>query len=266
MGQRAASSSVKSAERALEVLLFLASRPNPVPAMAIARHCGLPKSSTYHLLNVMAGHDFVTHYPEERAWGLGGAALEMGSAFPRRQPLVRLAQPVLRRLVSETNETAHLGIMRGDEVLYLCKEQPPNNALPMVRDEGVRLPVQHSALGLAMLMELGDAQVRALDPSAFGAANFSTRGPWSRGELTADLRRARERGYAVELDARQVMSIAAPVIGRTGWPEAAVGLSFLARDHGDRSRMALAERVCAAAASLSRMIGGSPVAAMSHAS
>lgn len=53
-------SQVPAARRALAVLRLLASAPGPLPASAIARTLGLPRSSTYHLLAAMAEEGFVT--------------------------------------------------------------------------------------------------------------------------------------------------------------------------------------------------------------
>ena len=42
----------------------------PLPASAIARDLELPRSSTYHLLNVLKDEGFVVHLPEQRRYGL----------------------------------------------------------------------------------------------------------------------------------------------------------------------------------------------------
>jgi hypothetical protein len=44
---------------------------------------------------------FVVHLPEDRTYGLGVAAFEVGSAYLRHDPLERLARPVLARLVQQ---------------------------------------------------------------------------------------------------------------------------------------------------------------------
>ena len=44
-----------------------------------------------------------THLPEERRYGLGVAAFELGSAYTRQEPLQRIARPVLARLVDATD-------------------------------------------------------------------------------------------------------------------------------------------------------------------
>ena len=191
---------VPGARAALGILTFLASRPGPVAASTIAREVGLPRSTAYHLLAELAAADFVVHLPEERTYGLGVAAFEVGSAYLRHDPLERLARPLLVRLVEQTSETAQLGILQGNETVYLLKEQP-RSPLTLVTDVGVRLPAHLTASGRAMLAHLPAAQVRALHPSA---ATFSTRtglGPASLRELRETIRLERPR--------------ATP--GRTGW-------------------------------------------------
>jgi DNA-binding IclR family transcriptional regulator len=52
---------LKSAERTLDVLELLGSAGRPLPAMAIARRCEIPKASMYNLLNVLRTRGFVDY-------------------------------------------------------------------------------------------------------------------------------------------------------------------------------------------------------------
>ncbi|HEX3224194.1 MAG TPA: helix-turn-helix domain-containing protein, partial [Nocardioides sp.] len=52
---------VPAATRALRVLRFLASQPDPVPLDRITRACALPRSTAYHLLTAMIEEGFVVH-------------------------------------------------------------------------------------------------------------------------------------------------------------------------------------------------------------
>jgi DNA-binding IclR family transcriptional regulator len=85
------------------LLQTLARQPGPVPAAALARDLGLPRSMTYHLLAELIAAGFVVHLPEERRYGLGVTAFEIGSAYLRQEPLARLARPVLARLVDASH-------------------------------------------------------------------------------------------------------------------------------------------------------------------
>ncbi len=68
----------------------------------------MPRSSTYHLLAAMTDEGFVIHYPDDRTWGIGIAAWEVGHGFARQEPLARLARLPLARLVDQVGQSAHL--------------------------------------------------------------------------------------------------------------------------------------------------------------
>src|SRR4051795_2517786 len=155
--------SVPAARQALAVLQALARQPVPVPAAALARDLGLPRSTTYHLLAELVDAGFVVHLPEERRYGLGVSAFEIGSAYLRQEPLARLARPVLARLVEAVGESAHLAVLHGREVVYVVEERAPGRPR-LVTDVGVRLPAPLTASGRAVLAGLSAAQVRALFP------------------------------------------------------------------------------------------------------
>ncbi|MET0766185.1 MAG: helix-turn-helix domain-containing protein, partial [Aeromicrobium sp.] len=129
---------VPAATAALRVLRFLSAQPVPVPASRIADAVDLPRSSTYHLLSAMADEDFVVHYPDDRTWGMGIAAWEVGHGFARQEPLARLARIPLARLVDAVGQSAHLVVLLGSEVIYVLEERAPGRP-PLVTDVGVRL-------------------------------------------------------------------------------------------------------------------------------
>ena len=250
------SSNVPAARQALRILTFLASRPGPAGATSIARELGLPRSTTYHLLAELHAADFVVHLPEERAYGLGVAAFEVGSAYLRHDPLERLARPLLARLVEQTRETAQLGILQGAETVYLLKAQP-RSPLTLVTDVGVRLPAHLTASGRAMLAHLPAAQVRALHPSAASFSSRTGRGPQTLRELRETIRREKHQGYAKE-DGQVTegyASVAACVFDHGSRPIAAVALTFA--DTADaRHRARLGGAASAAADALTGRISG----------
>jgi len=250
------SSNVPAARQALRILTFLASRPGPAGATSIARELGLPRSTTYHLLAELHAADFVVHLPEERAYGLGVAAFEVGSAYLRHDPLERLARPLLARLVEQTRETAQLGILQGAETVYLLKAQP-RSPLTLVTDVGVRLPAHLTASGRAMLAHLPAAQVRALHPSAASFSSRTGRGPQTLRELRETIRREKHQGYAEEDGqvSEGYASVAACVFDHGSRPIAAVALTFA--DTADaRHRARLGGAASAAADALTGRISG----------
>ena len=155
---------VPAATRALRVLRFLASQPEPTSIDRIMRACGLPRSTAYHLLTAMAEEGFVAHLADEHRWGLGVAAFEVGSGYTRQEPLQRIARRLLADLADTTGQSAHLAVLHGRDVLYVVEERAPGRP-PLVTDVGVRLPAHLTASGRAILAALPSAQVRRSTPT-----------------------------------------------------------------------------------------------------
>jgi DNA-binding IclR family transcriptional regulator len=246
-----------AAKHALDVLRLLARHAEPLPAGAIARELGLPRSSTYHLLTVLRDSGFVTHLPEDRRYGLGVAAYELGSAYQRQAPLQRVARPLLGRLVDTTTHNAHLAVLHGRDVLYVIEERAPGRPL-LVTDVGVRLPATLTASGLAMLAELPAAQVRALFPHRDVLVQRNGHGPTSVTELRRELAAVRARGYATEQESVSpgMASVAHAVLDHTGHPVAGVALTF-PRDQVDATEHErLVTAVTRTAATLTARIRG----------
>ena len=250
---------VPAARQALALLQALARQPGPVPAAALARDLGLPRSTTYHLLAELIGAGFVVHLPEERRYGLGVSAFEIGSAYSRQEPLARLARPVLARLVDAVGHSAHLAVLHGREVLYVVEQRAPGRP-PLVTDVGVRLPAQLTASGRAMLADLPLPHVRALFPDANAFVDRHGIGPRRLSDLRRLLLAVRRAGHATE-DGEVTpgfASVAAAVHDHAGRPAASVAVTFPAEEVDAAGRQELARRVCRAAAELTRRINGRP--------
>ena len=134
-------SNAPAAANALDVLEHLSRHAEPVPAASIARDLGLPRSSVYHLLKVLHGRGYVTHYVEERRFGLGQAAYELGSAYQRQAPLARVARAPMRRLVDQCGRNAHFATLDGRDVIYLLEERAPGHVTIKARTYRVNTPI-----------------------------------------------------------------------------------------------------------------------------
>jgi DNA-binding IclR family transcriptional regulator len=248
---------VPAARQALAVLQALARAPGPVPAAALARDLGLPRSTTYGLLAELTDAGFVVHMPEERRYGLGVGAFEIGTAYLRQEPLARLARPVLARLVETVGHTAHLAVLHGREVLYVVEERAHGRPR-LVTDVGVRLPAQLTASGRAVLAGLSAAEVRALFPDAAAFVDRHGVGPRSPAELRRVLAEVRAAGHARE-DGEVtpgLASVGAAVHDHTGRPVAGAAVTLPAAEVDEAARRQLARRVSATAGELTRRIGG----------
>ncbi|WP_456696048.1 IclR family transcriptional regulator [Aeromicrobium sp. P5_D10] len=225
---------VPAATATLRILRYLSGRPVPEPAARIAEELDLPRSSTYHLLTAMAAEDFIVHYPDDRTWGIGIAAWEVGHGFARQEPLARLARIPLARLVDQVSQSAHLVVLQGTEVLYVIEERAPKRP-PLVTAVGVRLPAHLTASGRAILASLPASQVTALYPNRDAFSTRTGAGPRTPTELRRLLTTTRQRGYAIE-DGEVTAgfaSVAAPI--EAGTIHASVAITWELHDPSDMS-------------------------------
>jgi len=248
---------VPAARQVLAILRYLSRQPRPVPASAIARDLGLPRSTAYHLLRELIEAGFVVHLADDRRYGLGVSAYELGTGYVRQEPLQRLARVPLSQLTDQTGHSSHLAVMHGNQVLYVIEERAPGRA-PLVTDVGVRLPAQLTASGRAMLAALPPPSVRALFPGPSAFVLRTGRGPRTLRDLRMLLAEVRRRGFATEDGdvTPGLRSVAAAVLGHAGHPEAGVAVTFPAAEVDESGITRIASNVVAAAAEISRRIGG----------
>lgn len=255
---------VPAASRALRVLRFLAAQSDPVPLERIARALDLPRSTAYHLVNAMIEEGFVTHLADERRYGLGLAAFEVGSGYSRQAPLQRIARRPLAALASDLDQCAHFAVLHGADVLYVLEERPPRRP-PLVTDVGVRLPAHLTASGRAILAALPPAQVRALHPDRMSFVQRHGSGPSTLAELRTLLGETRQRGHATEDGevSPGFASVASAVLDHNQFPVASVAVTFASTGQAtpdEAARERIVQGVRRTAALLSKRLGGAPVA------
>lgn len=241
---------VPAAANALEVLRVISAHAEPMSATHIARSLGLARSTTYYLLDVLIRYGYVVRYPDDRRFGLGMTAYELGSAYQRQAPLRRLAQPVINALVDDAGQSGHFTVLHGTDVVYLIEERAAGRPL-LISDVGVRLPAHLTASGLALLARLPRPQVTALYPSR---ESFFTRqggGPASPTELRRTLVEVRREGYALEVGwiMPGLASVSAAAVDANSYPLGSFTLTFSDEYLPDVD--ALATKVMTAAARLS---------------
>jgi DNA-binding IclR family transcriptional regulator len=208
----------------------------------------------------MVEEGFVVHLADEKRYGLGVAAFEVGTGYARQAPLQRIARRPLAQLVDRVGHSAHLAVLHGNDVLYVLEERAPGRP-PLVTDVGVRLPAHLTASGRAILSRLPPAQVRALYPDRAAFAQRHGTGPATPAALRTLLAEARQRGYAVEEGevTPGFASVASAVVDHNAHPVAGVAVTYPSADSTDQETIATAARLTAAA--LTRRLGGAVSAA-----
>lgn len=203
------------------MLELLSKAESPMGVTAIARALELDKGNAHRILGNLIDLDYVVKDIDGGRYLATLKLWEYGSAIAARHPLKRAAQPFLRLLREQTDESAFISLLDDTEVLYLDRLDAPYPLYAQVQ-AGSRAPVFKTATGKALLAFQADAE---------GVLRRSVQrhAPATESEVIerlAELEQIRQLGYATSRDAAFIgtSAVAAPILRRAGEPYAAVAV------------------------------------------
>jgi DNA-binding IclR family transcriptional regulator len=215
---------VQALDRAFAVLDLLGESDTPLGLAQVASSLQLHKSTAHRFLMVLEKHRMV----ERTAGGkfrLGLRLFDLGNRAIEQYDLRERAQPHLRRLVAETEETAHLCILEGAHVIYIDKIEPARS-VRMITRIGASNPIHCTAVGKAMLSFLPEERITDI-LSRLRFERYTSHTISTAEALRAEIEKTRRRGYAVDDEEFEegLRCIAVPVLDAQRLPVAAVSVS-----------------------------------------
>jgi DNA-binding IclR family transcriptional regulator len=226
MSRTAQGEGVKSAVRVLDIFELLAHHPDGISLSQIAAELHIPKSSAHGLLATLSNRGYLREGRQERTYRLGVRLFELGSGYMAGTDLLADGQEVVREMARACDETVHLAILSGDEVLYVAKEEG-TNTVRMVSAVGRRFPAYGTGVGKMLLSALSDAELDELYPTHRPLLPITPNTITDPLAFRRELAECRRRGYAIDLEESTpgLCCIAAPVFGSDGSEVAAISVS-----------------------------------------
>jgi IclR family KDG regulon transcriptional repressor len=233
--------------RGLEVLVALATPEAARDGLGVLRLVELvpgDKSQLSRTLATLAEHGFVEREPDTLAYRLGWRSFVLAASVAEDR-LLAAAPAVLRRLVAELGESAHLSVRQGTQVLTLLSESPASTLHAPGRVGGLA-PIATTSAGRVLAIDLGDDELAAL-----GLADAADA-----------IAQARLDGFAIVREEFEpgLVAAAAPIRDATGRVSAALNVSAPRFRFDDRLDEA-AVRLVEVAAELTAALHGEPVPA-----
>lgn len=210
-------SGVKSAARVLDIFELLVQHPSGLSLSEICAELGLPKSSGHALLMTLVKRGYLREGRRERSYRLGPALFEIGSAYISGTDLVADGQVVVSEVARACDETVHLAVLDGADVLYIVKEEG-TRTIRMVSAVGKRFPAHGTGVGKILLSSLDDTTLAERFPGARPLAALTPQTITDPEALRAEVARIRSRGYALDHEESTpgLCCVAAPVYGAAG--------------------------------------------------
>lgn len=202
--------SVRTVERALDILAVLQRFVKPMSLTEISRAAGFHKATTQRLLSTFERRGFVQK--ERGLYQLGLSILPLAQTFLSGNNLIKSALPVLEELTAITDETSSLYV-RQDDQRVLIQRVESSFPLRFTTRIGERLPVYSGATGQVLCAFMPDDQLRQLLDRVGDVIQLANGKFLTKVEMNARLEEVRRQGFAVSKDERLigVTSVAAPI-------------------------------------------------------
>lgn len=214
---------MRSVQRALDLLNVLQTYQHPVRLSDLARHADLHIATAQRLLNVLVDNGFATRYAS--GYTAGPAALSIAHAYLVASPLNMIAQPIMQALSAECGLTSSLYVpLAGTRVLVARVEgaNPLRYTLPI----GERFPLYLGAAGKTILAFLPeqDRQEALVSVATIEHADGSAT---PIGAFLAELETVRQQSFAESTGERAlgITAVAAPILDAAGTVQGALGLT-----------------------------------------
>ncbi|ROM83154.1 IclR family transcriptional regulator [Pseudomonas brassicacearum] len=226
LDEKKARSTVQSLAKGFRVLEAFTAENDELTLSQIAVTADLDPGTTFRMLNTLVDLGYVSRIPESRRFALTLKVLDLGFHAIARTDLRSIVRPILRGLVSETNEAASFAVLQGADVLYLERVRAGITRLGVDIRIGTTVPATQTAIGQSILAFLPEHQVhkvQALTPTM----PFSMRPHAMERPLLELLGQIREDGFVLteSLFTDGLRILAVPVLDIDGHPVGAISIA-----------------------------------------
>ena len=215
--------SVRSLERALDLLEALDRLRGPTGVRALEETTHIPKATAQRLLDVLQRRGYAQK--DRGRYSLAVGVVRLARGFLAGDNLAAVALPVLQQLTALSGETCGLYIRQGRDRILVQRVESPH-PLRHHTPIGERLPLHIGASGHVLCAGMPDDLLhRYLE--TLGPIRLASGEELSRKEFLARIHQVRLQGYAMRFDERfaGIGSVAAPVIRGDNTVVAAINIA-----------------------------------------
>lgn len=176
----------------------------------VAARTGMNRAKARRFLLTLHALGYVRK--QQRYFELAPRVLQLGYAFLSANNYRDVIQQHLEDITAEIGESSSLGVLDGNDVIYVARSAAKHRLMAITLSVGTRLPAAHTSMGRILLAQLSDTDLDHYLASV-ALAPYTEKTVTDVGELRNQIIKARQQGYAVadqELDSG-LRSIAVPV-------------------------------------------------------
>ncbi|WP_347551370.1 IclR family transcriptional regulator [Pseudalkalibacillus hwajinpoensis] len=141
--------SVKSAVRVLKIFELLVEYPDGLSMREISERLSLPQSSAFHLIKTLHERRYIS-VTNQKIYKLGPKLIQIGTKALENLDLTTEAEPHLRRLMENVEETVFMAVLLDQELVYVAKVDNRRSVRTSAQI-GARKPLYCTGLGKTFL-------------------------------------------------------------------------------------------------------------------
>ncbi|MBX3100239.1 MAG: IclR family transcriptional regulator [Salinibacterium sp.] len=201
-----------SVERALDLLEVLGEHSGPMGVTELSSNTGLPAATIHRLAQTLVARGYLRQLRDRRYY-LGSRLAALGSRAGAM--MGSRAQPLLRELARELQETVNLATLTPDGAEYIG-QSAGSHSVRMFTEVGRRVPLHSTGVGKALLSLLPDHDaLRLLRPDDM--VQFTPTTITTPQQMLVELATIRAHGFAMDEGEMEqgVRCIAVPFVADT---------------------------------------------------
>lgn len=244
-----------SLSKALNMLNHVCTSPVPLRFAELVDLSELPKATAHRQLNTLLEHGLVRFDEHKQAYYPGYGLLALAHRTWANLDIRDVAATPMRDLWSSTQETIHLAVLDGADVIYIDKLESPKS-LRLYSAVGKKGPIYCTGVGKAMLAFMpADKQPAVIDAQAFFKHTEHTL--TSPNALKANLELIRETGISLDLEEHEmgIKCAAAPIFNSRHEAVAAISVTAPVFRTSDDVYEKMKQQVKLAASTISKRLG-----------
>ncbi len=210
--------------KGISLMQLIADSPrNPMKSELVQRS-GFPRQTLHRILKALVAEQLVEQ-ASDGSYRLGSRMFQFAGRAIEQNDVIGKAEPELRRLASITEETTHLAVRSGDQMVYLFKQDSPLT-VRLATTVGGRVALHASSIGKSLLAFLPEEERNEILEGTT-LAKITQHTVTCKDKLRAQLEKIRTDGYsaASQESVLDVHCFGAPIFDHRRKPIAGVSIS-----------------------------------------
>jgi DNA-binding IclR family transcriptional regulator len=239
-------------EKGLDILELFASTSSELTKSEVARRLGRTVSEVFRMLVCLEQRGYISQSPDAERFRLTLRLFKLAQEHPPAKRLVTEALPVMHQITHRLNQSCHMGVLDGGQVVILAQVDAPSSTGFYVK-AGSAVDLMQAATGHVIMAN----QRPEICERAIQEWQHETKAKVP-ADLQAHLAKIKQQGFEerASYQVRGVVNISFPIFDDRGYAIAALTVPFLKRMGDHTTTKDIRTQLRRGCAMISKAIGG----------